>query len=72
VIYFIGLIHTYFYLNLNRGLMYKFLYAILLYPLCFSFFEDQYFSILSQWIQFFIFGLFTSTFVFKIKRIKEV
>ena len=72
IIYFIGFIHTYLYLNLNRGLMYKFLYAILLYPLCFSFFEDQYFSILSQWIQYFIFGLFTFRFVFKINRIKEV
>ncbi len=52
--------------------MFKFIYAILLYPLCFSFFADQYFSILSQWIQYFIFGLFTFTFVFKIKKIKEV
>lgn len=68
IIYFIGLIQTYFYLNISKGLIYEFLYAIFLYPLCFSFFDDQYFSILSQWIQYVILGLFNFIFVFK--RIK--
>jgi oligosaccharide repeat unit polymerase len=51
-----GLIHSYFY---NKALKQKdfrssFWYSILLFPLLVSFFADQYFSLISFWIQFII------------------
>ena len=53
-----------FFIGLWHGLLYKFarsgrplfivLYALFLYPLFMQFFLDQYFNLLSTWIQFFI------------------
>jgi oligosaccharide repeat unit polymerase len=47
----------YFYLYRQMktyGGMYLFLYSVACYPLAMQFFQDQYFSLLSQWVQFFV------------------
>lgn len=48
-----GLWHGFLYRKATNGRLYfVFLYAIFLYPLLMQFFQDQYFSLLSTWIQF--------------------
>lgn len=48
-----GYWHGLLYKKANMGnLFYVFLYAIFLYPLLIQFFHDQYFNLLSLWIQF--------------------
>jgi oligosaccharide repeat unit polymerase len=53
--FFLGLWHGFIYLKarLNKPL-YIILYALFLYPLFMQFFQDQYFNLLSTWIQCFI------------------
>jgi oligosaccharide repeat unit polymerase len=52
-----GIIHTmsYTYTVVNKSLSYSIYYAFLLYPVIMSFFEDQYFSLFSTWLQVVIF-----------------
>lgn len=53
--FFLGLWHGFLYLKarLNKPL-YIILYALFLYPLFMQFFQDQYFNLLSTWMQCFI------------------
>jgi oligosaccharide repeat unit polymerase len=56
-VFLIGLFHSSLFHKAKSGdLYYIFFYAILVHPLITSFFNDQYFSILSHWIQYFILG----------------
>ena len=53
--FFFGLVYGLVYKKANRGnSFYIFLYGIFLYPLLMQGFQDQYFSLLSTWIQYFI------------------
>ena len=53
--FFIGLVYGVVFKKANRGNpFYIFLYGIFLYPLLMQGFQDQYFSLLSTWIQYFI------------------
>lgn len=48
-----GLMHTKAYILARRGsLVATYVYSLMLYPLFMSFFQDQYLSLLSTWIQF--------------------
>jgi oligosaccharide repeat unit polymerase len=50
-IFFVAM-HVYLYRQaITRGGVYIFLYSVSVYPLAMQFFQDQYFSLLSQWIQ---------------------
>jgi oligosaccharide repeat unit polymerase len=56
-IFLIGLFHSSLFYKAKTGdPYYIFFYAILVHPLITSFFNDQYFSILSHWIQYFLLG----------------
>jgi oligosaccharide repeat unit polymerase len=57
-----GFIHTSFHRKAINGhsVRYVFYYAFLLYPLLLSFFGDQYFSLISTWIQI---GVFIELFI---------
>ncbi len=46
-----GYLHSWFYYRARKNFTYLFGYALLLYPLVLSFFQDQYMSLLSTWIQ---------------------
>lgn len=62
--FFYGFIHTKSFLNARRGsIIYSYIYALMIYPLFMSFFQDQYLSLLSTWIQFGLFVLFAVKFV---------
>jgi oligosaccharide repeat unit polymerase len=66
-IFLFGLIHSSLFYKAKTGHPYYiYFYAILVHPLITSFFNDQYFSILSHWIQYFILG--TLTFRYFVKR----
>jgi oligosaccharide repeat unit polymerase len=53
--FFLGLLHGFFYRKIDKGKpIYIMLYAIFLYPLLMQFLQDQYFNLLSTWIQYFI------------------
>jgi len=55
IIFFIGSIHTIlFEFSKYKNATYKYLSALSNYPLIMVFFQDQYFSLLSTWIQFII------------------
>ena len=51
---FLGIIQAWLYniATTTKSLRYSFYYAILLYPLLISFFADQYFTLVSFWLQF--------------------
>jgi oligosaccharide repeat unit polymerase len=52
-----GLIQTNLFHRARKGdPLYIYLFALLLYPLIMVFFEDQYMSLLSEWIQFWMYG----------------
>lgn len=70
MISFFGFVHTYFFL---RSRLYKdklsiIFYSYLLYPLLMSFFQDQYFSLMSMWIQYISITLITLFFFIQIKN----
>jgi oligosaccharide repeat unit polymerase len=66
-IFLFGLLHSFLFYKAKTGNPYYiYFYAILVHPLITSFFNDQYFSILSHWIQYLILG--TLTFRFFVKR----
>jgi oligosaccharide repeat unit polymerase len=44
-------IHSWLYYRVKRNFIILFLYSILLYPLIMSFFQDQYMSLFSTWLQ---------------------
>lgn len=57
-IFFFGLFNSIiFELSGSGRIYYKYFTAILLYPLIMSFFQDQYFALLSTWLQFLILSL---------------
>lgn len=59
-----GFIHTKSFLYAREGsLIYSYIYALMLYPLFMSFFQDQYLSLLSMWLQFAIYMIFEIKFV---------
>ena len=54
-----GLWHGFLFRKATTGRLYfVFLYAIFLYPLIMQFFQDQYFSLLSMWVQFILLFFF--------------
>lgn len=62
-IIFIGLwgyIHSFIYYKRKVHFIYLYAYTLLLYPLIMSFFQDQYLSLLSTWIQLFFYGAIAS------------
>jgi len=67
---FIGMfsiLHTVFYFRARAGWESdRFFYSLLMYPLIISFFQDQYFSLLSTWIQYTLFYLITFNVFIKI------
>ena len=67
VIYIIGSFHTYLYSNIYKDLRSKMLFILFLYPLIFSFFQDQFFSLSSTWIQYYILTIFTFKYIIKYK-----
>ncbi|NOX65195.1 MAG: oligosaccharide repeat unit polymerase [Chlorobi bacterium] len=63
-LFIFGFFHTKSFLHAKRGsLVYSYIYALMLYPLFMSFFQDQYLSLLSTWLQFAIFILFEMKFI---------
>ncbi|TDD98378.1 O-antigen polymerase [Flavobacterium cellulosilyticum] len=60
LLFIFGLVHTYFYLKAIRERKFapSIIYAIMLYPLFMSFFQEQYFSLLPTWIYIFMIVLF--------------
>lgn len=58
-----GYLHTYFYYKAKGSFLNLYIYALLLYPLMMSFFQDQYLSLLSTWIQLILFGIIASKFI---------
>jgi len=51
--FFLGIWHGFLYKKATMGkAYYVFLYALFLYPLFMQFFEDQYMSLLSMWVQY--------------------
>ncbi len=50
--FFIGLVHTFFFKNSKENESYLILNCLLFYPLLMSFFQDQYFTLMSTWIQY--------------------
>lgn len=53
IIAFLGFLHTFFYDKAlaTKNLRYTLYYSFLLFPLLMSFFQDQYLSLFSQWLQ---------------------
>ena len=49
----------------SSSIIYKYMYCLMIFPIVLSFFNEQFFSILSQWIQHFILIYFFSLFFFK-------
>lgn len=64
--FIIGFIHTFFYKNSQKSDSCIIAYSLLMYPLFMSFFQDQYFFLLSVWIQYVLLLLFRKTY-FKLK-----
>lgn len=53
---FISSIQTFLYTKMRqKNVMYTLLYAVSIYPLFMQFFQDQYFSLISTWIQFVVY-----------------
>jgi len=69
-IFLFGLFHSSLYYKAKTGdPYYIYFYAVLIHPLITSFFSDQYFSILSHWMQYLLLG--TLTFRYFAKRQPE-
>lgn len=68
VLYFLGYLVSSLFSKVNRNIPSQLLYVILLYPIIFSFFQDQFFSLLSMWIQFFLLTKITFKYIIKIKN----
>jgi oligosaccharide repeat unit polymerase len=66
-----SVIHTIFYNKTqeNNKFINIYFFAILMYPLIMSFFQDQYMSLFSTWIQLTFYGLIASFFVTSEKKI---
>lgn len=47
----VGFVHSYFFLNARKSFKYLIGFSVMLFPLTMSFFEENYVSILSTWIQ---------------------
>jgi len=62
-----GFVHTVFYYKakFKPTFFNVYCYALLMYPLLMSFFQDQYMSLLSTWIQLLFFGFIASFFIVK-------
>jgi len=58
-----GFIHTFFYRRVKSSFISLYCYSFLLYPLIMSFFQDQYMSLLSTWIQLIFYGLIANFFI---------
>lgn len=60
-----GSLHSFFYLRVKQksSFLNVYIYALLVYPLVMSFFQDQYMSLLSTWIQLLFFGLIANYFI---------
>jgi oligosaccharide repeat unit polymerase len=60
-----GALHTFFYCKakLNFRFLNVCCYALLMYPLLMSFFQDQYMSLLSTWIQLLFFAIIANFFI---------
>ncbi|NTQ55438.1 oligosaccharide repeat unit polymerase, partial [Enterococcus faecium] len=58
--FIIGTLHGVSFKNMSmKKPFWIFLYSILIYPLLMQFFQDQYFSIFSTWMQLIIVGFLT-------------
>jgi oligosaccharide repeat unit polymerase len=60
---FLGCIHSYFFFNMKRSFKYLIGYITLIFPLSMTFFEDNYLSILSVWIQVYIYTFILERFL---------
>jgi len=58
-----GFVHTWLYCKAKQGFGWFFGYVVLLYPLIMSFFQDQYVSLLSTWLQLFVFACIARFFI---------
>lgn len=58
-----GYVHTFFYYRAGKNFTCLFIYSILLYPLLMSFFQDQYVSLFSTWVQMLILVLIAQPFI---------
>ena len=56
-------IHSWLYYRVKRSFIILFLYSILLYPLIMSFFQDQYMSLFSTWLQMVLLGCIALPFI---------
>ena len=68
---FFGYLHTRFYYRAKRDFFNLYMYSVFLYPLIMSFFQDQYISLLSTWIQITFFACAALPFI-EYKKKKEV
>lgn len=56
--FFIGVFHGYLYVKMTRkSPFWVYLFALSIYPLLMQFFQDQYFSLTSTWIQYLFYGI---------------
>ncbi|WP_416434227.1 O-antigen polymerase [Priestia megaterium] len=70
----VGMLHAFLYkMMLSKEPIKIYLFSIMIYPLIMQFFQDQYFSLASTWVQYFIIGLifFKSSIFLKRNIIKE-
>lgn len=63
-----GYLHTRFYYRAKRDFFNLLMYSVFLYPLVMSFFQDQYFSLLSTWMQLTFFACIALPFIEYKKR----
>lgn len=55
--YFIGILHGFSYKKMSQMKIYGiYMYCMLMHPLIMQIFQDQYFSLMSTWIQYFLVG----------------
>ncbi|HRI20241.1 MAG TPA: O-antigen polymerase [Panacibacter sp.] len=65
-------IHTWLYYRAKHNFLYMYVYALLLYPLITSFFQDQYISLLSTWIQYVAFGYMAMHFIIDKRTVNSI
>lgn len=65
-----GYLHSWFYYRARKNFTYLFGYGLLLYPLVLSFFQDQYMSLISTWIQMAVLAYIATHFI-KYEKITE-
>ncbi|MCQ6280007.1 O-antigen polymerase [Bacillus sp. EB600] len=74
--FFVGILHGVLYrMMLSKKPINIFYFSIMVYPLVMQFFEDQYISLLSTWIQYFLVGWVffrTNLFVFRGKNTGQI